>query len=88
MASSQWGLFLPVRNRFSGVSKVMETVQTKAHFSIPSLIAIGAAIASFFVGAFAGLLLALVAIAFGIIGIVIAMAPSVCPLTRAIINQA
>jgi hypothetical protein len=55
----------------------METGATKAHFSLPSLIAIGAAIASFFVGAFGGFILALIAIGFGIIGVVLSMAPSV-----------
>jgi hypothetical protein len=54
----------------------METGQTKAHFSIPSLIAIGAAIASFFVGAFGGFILALIAIFFGIVGVMLAMLPS------------
>jgi hypothetical protein len=55
----------------------METVQTKPHFSIPSLIALGAAIGSFFVGAVGGFILALVAIAFGILGVLLAMSPSV-----------
>jgi hypothetical protein len=56
----------------------METVaQNKAHFSIPSLIAIGAAIASFFVGPGTGFLLAIVAIIFGVLGVIMAMAPSV-----------
>ncbi len=55
----------------------MDGVQTKPHFSLPSLIAIGAAIASYFVGAFAGFILAIIAIIFGIIGVLVAMAPSV-----------
>ncbi len=55
----------------------MEVGQAKPHFSIPSLIAIGAAIASFFVGALGGFILALVAIAFGIIGALLALSPSV-----------
>jgi len=55
----------------------METGQAKPHFSLPSLIAIGAAIASFFFGAFGGFILALVAIAFGLLGVLLSMAPSV-----------
>ena len=55
----------------------METVQAKPHFSIPSLIAIGAAIGSYFSGAFWGFVLALIAIAFGILGMILSMSPSV-----------
>ncbi len=57
----------------------METAtgQTKPHFSIPSIIAIAAAIASFFVSAGGGFILAIVAIIFGVIGILLSMAPSV-----------
>ncbi len=55
----------------------METGQTRAHFSLPSIIAIGAAIASFFVGAFGGFMLALVAIVFGIFGLLLSFSPSV-----------
>ncbi len=57
----------------------METVtgQTKPHFSIPSIIAIAAAIASFFVSAGGGFILAIVAIIFGVIGILVSLAPSV-----------
>lgn len=55
----------------------METGQTKAHFSIPSIIAIAAAIASFYVGAAGGLLLAIVAIVFGLIGLMLSMAPGI-----------
>ena len=55
----------------------METAESKAHFSIPSIIAIVAAVASFFVGAGAGFLLAIVAIAFGVLGVLLSMAPSV-----------
>jgi hypothetical protein len=51
--------------------------QNKPHFSIPSLIAIGAAIASFFVGAGAGFILAIIAIIFGVFGFIISLAPSV-----------
>jgi hypothetical protein len=50
---------------------------TKAHFSIPSIIAIVAAIVSFSVGAFWGFILALIAIFFGIIGMVLALSSSV-----------
>ncbi len=53
------------------------TTAAKPHFSIPSLIAIGAAIASFFTSAFLGFILALIAIFFGIIGVLLSMAPSV-----------
>jgi hypothetical protein len=55
----------------------METGQAKARFSLPSIIAIGTAIGSFFVGAFGGFVLALVAIVFGIIGVLLSLAPSV-----------
>ncbi len=55
----------------------MDGTQTKPHFSIPSLIAIGAAIASFFVGALGGFILALIAIAFGVLGVLLSLAPSV-----------
>lgn len=55
----------------------METGQSRAHFSIPSIIAIAAAIASFFVGAAGGFILALIAIAFGIIGVLLSMSPSI-----------
>lgn len=55
----------------------METGQTKAHFSIPSIIAIAAAIASFYVGAAGGLILAIVAIVFGFIGLMLSMAPGI-----------
>jgi hypothetical protein len=49
----------------------------RAHFSIPSIIAIAAAIGSFYAGAGLGLLLAIVAIIFGIIGVIIALLPHV-----------
>ncbi len=55
----------------------METGAAKPHFSIPSIIAIGAAIASFYVGAFGGFILAIVAIVFGVIGLALSMSPSV-----------
>jgi hypothetical protein len=49
----------------------------KPHFSIPSLIAVAAAIASFFVGPGAGFTLAIIAIIFGIFGFLLAFAPSI-----------
>jgi len=55
----------------------MEGVQNKPHFSIPSLIALVAAIASFFVSAGTGFILAIVAIVFGVIGFLLALSPSV-----------
>ncbi len=55
----------------------MDAIRTKPHFSIPSLIAIGAAIASFFVSAGPGFLLAIVAIIFGVIGFLLALSPSI-----------
>ncbi len=55
----------------------METGATKPHFSIPSIIAIAAAIASFYVGAFGGFVLAIVAIVFGVIGLLLSFSPSV-----------
>ncbi len=55
----------------------MEYVQNKPHFSIPSLIALAAAIASFFVTAGKGFTLAIVAIIFGVIGFLLSLAPSV-----------
>ena len=50
---------------------------SKPQFSIPSIIAVVAAIASFFVSAGTGLILAIVAIISGIIGFLLALAPSV-----------
>jgi hypothetical protein len=55
----------------------MEAGQSKTHFSIPSLIALVAAIASFLVGATGGFLLALLAIVCGVLGVALSMAPSV-----------
>ncbi len=48
---------------------------SKAAFSIPSIIAVLAAIFSFKVGAIAGLLLAAVAILSGIIGVLLSLSP-------------
>jgi hypothetical protein len=53
------------------------TGTTKAHFSVPSIIALIAAIASFAVGAFWGFILALVAIFFGVIGMILALSPRI-----------
>jgi hypothetical protein len=61
----------------SALAFFMDAGQAKPHFSIPSLIAIGAAIASFFVGAGGGFILALVAIFFGIVGVAMSLSPSV-----------
>jgi hypothetical protein len=55
----------------------MDTQQTSAHFSIPSIIAIATAIGSLFAGAFSGFLLALIAIFFGIIGTALSMSPRI-----------
>jgi hypothetical protein len=52
-------------------------VQNKPHFSIPSIIAIVAAIASFFVHAGTGFILAIIAIVFGVIGFILSLSPSV-----------
>jgi hypothetical protein len=55
----------------------MQTELVKPHFSIPSLIAIAAAIASFFVSPSSGFLLAMVAIGFGVLGLLLSFAPSI-----------
>ena len=46
-------------------------------FSLPAILAIVCAIASFFFGAGFGFLLAIIAILFGVVGVVLALAPSV-----------
>jgi hypothetical protein len=51
--------------------------EKKPHFSIPSIIAIGAAIAAFFVRPGAGFALAIVAIIFGVFGFLLSLAPSI-----------
>ncbi|HTV42317.1 MAG TPA: hypothetical protein VMF08_17235 [Candidatus Sulfotelmatobacter sp.] len=51
--------------------------QNKPHFSIPSIIALGAAIAAFFVSPGAGFALAIIAIIFGVIGVLLSFAPSI-----------
>jgi hypothetical protein len=50
---------------------------SRASFSIPSMIAIIAALVSFGTGAFWGIILALVAIVFGVIGVLLSLSPSV-----------
>lgn len=51
------------------------TPATRNSFSIPSLIAVVAAIGSFMTGATLGLILAAIAIIFGILGVVISLSP-------------
>ncbi|MGH7940182.1 MAG: hypothetical protein ACREE6_02245 [Limisphaerales bacterium] len=51
--------------------------RNKPHFSIPSIIAIAAAIACCFVRPATGFALAIVAIIFGAIGLLLSLAPSV-----------
>jgi hypothetical protein len=46
-------------------------------YSLPSILAIAAAIASFFFGAFLGFVLAIAAIVLGVIGMALAVAPSI-----------
>jgi hypothetical protein len=53
------------------------TAEPRAHFSIPSLLALAAAVCSFFVGAAAGFALAIVAIILGVIGFALALSPRV-----------
>ena len=52
------------------------SASSKAAFSIPSILSVGAAIFSFKVGAFFGLVFAGMAIIFGVIGVLLALAPS------------
>ena len=51
------------------------TPVTRNSFSIPSIIAVVAGIWSFFATALGGLLLALIAIVFGILGVIISLSP-------------
>jgi hypothetical protein len=55
----------------------MDGTVVKPHFSIPSLVALAAAIASFFVAPGLQFILALVAIAFGVIGLLLSFSPSI-----------
>lgn len=52
------------------------TANTSATFSVASIIAIVAALFSFPAGAFWGLVLAIIAVVFGLIGIVVALLPA------------
>jgi hypothetical protein len=52
-------------------------IPTKAHFSLPSLLAIAAAVGSFFAGGGMGMLLAVAAIVLGLIGLLLAFGPTV-----------
>ncbi|WP_035614471.1 hypothetical protein [Haloferula sp. BvORR071] len=52
------------------------TPVTNNSFSLPSIIAVVAAIWSFFASAMGGLVLALIAIVFGILGVVISLSPA------------
>lgn len=52
-------------------------LRARPAFSLPSIIAIIAAVTSFFVGAGWGLILAIVAIVAGVIGLAMALAPGV-----------
>lgn len=49
---------------------------SRASFSIPSIIALLAAIGSFMNGAILGMVLAVIAIVFGILGVVLSLAPA------------
>jgi len=52
------------------------TTTPRASFSIPSIISVIAAIWSFYQGAIGGLILAIVAIVFGILGVVLSLSPA------------
>jgi len=51
--------------------------ETKARYSIPSIIAMVAALVSFGTSAFWGFILAMVAIVFGVLGVLLSLSPSV-----------
>lgn len=53
------------------------TMESRPSFSLPSILAIVAAIGSFFTGAALGLVLAILAILFGVIGVVLSLSPRV-----------
>jgi hypothetical protein len=55
----------------------MDVETKRASFSIPSIIAVVAAVASFMTGAIWGLILAFIAILFGVIGVLLSMSPTV-----------
>jgi hypothetical protein len=56
---------------------VMNVETKRATFSIPSIIAVIAALGSFMTGAIWGLMLAFVAILFGVIGVLLSLSPTV-----------
>ncbi len=53
----------------------METGDARAYSSLASLLSVGLAVGSFYTGPAAGFMLALVAIAFGIVGMVLSQSP-------------
>jgi hypothetical protein len=55
----------------------MNSLETKPHYSIPSILALAAAIASFFVSTGTVLLLAIIAIVCGVLGLILSMSPSI-----------
>ena len=52
------------------------TPSTRSSFSIPSIISVIAAIWSFTTGAFFGLVLAIIAIVFGLLGVLLSLSPA------------
>jgi hypothetical protein len=53
------------------------TLEPKPAFSIPSVVAIGCAVGSFYAGSFIGILLSIAAIALGALGVLLALSPSI-----------
>ena len=51
--------------------------ETRPEFSAPAIVAVLCAIASFYFGAFLGMLLAIVAIVAGVVGVMMALSPRV-----------
>lgn len=73
---SGWSVRQRAADHHTKQSKTMSSDgQSKAAFSIPSIIAVVAAIFSFKVGAIGGLLLAALAIVSGIIGVLLSLSP-------------
>lgn len=67
-----------MRNISSRVHCAMNSVEPgRARFSIPSIIALIAALLSFTTGAFWGLVLAGIAIIFGLLGVLLSFSPSI-----------
>lgn len=64
-------------NRFTTDQGTHRRIERPASFSIPSLLAVGAAVLSLLVSAGWGLLLAIVAIVLGVIGFFMALSPRV-----------